>query len=226
MHDAVGKLSIGQELRGGVAGNTFAGRRDPDNFAVHSAPVLPVVGEIRHGAELQLALPQGFLGPYPRGHVLKGGHIAICGKDAGNDAGADLPVIAHNTVHVRWDARMRAHGLVKAALPLMPHLVAVAGIGVGQEHPVVEGFDVLNPIAENFRETWFSLGQFDKDITALYNIKNKRNGLYAFCIRGSFSVEGHLLNERDGLGIWDTDSVSIKSELDNSDILLMDIPML
>jgi len=91
--------------------------------------------------------------------------------------------------------------------------------------------EIISPDQNNgtlwlHQNAWFSLGQFDKDITALYNIKNKRNGLYAFCIRGSFSVEGHLLNERDGLGIWDTDSVSIKSELDNSDILLMDIPML
>jgi quercetin 2,3-dioxygenase len=76
-----------------------------------------------------------------------------------------------------------------------------------------------------YQEAWFHLGTFDKGKELKYQVKNTGNGVYAFVIRGKFNVEGKDLDERDGLGITNAQTVSIKSESDESEILLMDVPM-
>ena len=39
------------------------------------------------------------------------------------------------------------------------------------------------------------------------------------------NIEGHVLNDRDALGIWDTDQIELKSGEDESEILLIEVPM-
>ena len=75
------------------------------------------------------------------------------------------------------------------------------------------------------QDAWFHLGKFDKDFSTDYKIKKSGNGVYAFVISGEFTVEGHALSNRDGLGIWDTDAISIKANSPDAEILLMDVPM-
>jgi hypothetical protein len=89
---------------------------------------------------------------------------------------------------------------------------------------------ILSPFPEDegvwiHQDAWFHLGKFDKDFTAEYEIKKNGNGVYAFVIRGAVKIEGELLNERDGLGIWETDSLSIQSVQEGTEILLMEVPM-
>ena len=89
---------------------------------------------------------------------------------------------------------------------------------------------ILSPSPEDegvwiHQDAWFHLGKFDKDLTAEYEIKKNGNGVYAFVIRGAVKIEGELLNERDGLGIWETDSLSIQSVQEGTEILLMEVPM-
>jgi len=48
--------------------------------------------------------------------------------------------------------------------------------------------------------------------------------LYAFIIEGEVEIEGQKLGKRDGIGIWDTDEISIAVRA-KSKILLMDVPM-
>ena len=43
-------------------------------------------------------------------------------------------------------------------------------------------------------------------------------------IKGEAQVGGQLLHERDGYGIWDTDSFTLEA-VENAEILLMEIPM-
>ena len=71
----------------------------------------------------------------------------------------------------------------------------------------------------------FHLGQFDKGVSINYTIKKNGNGVYAFIIHGDATIEGNLLNERDGLGIWDTNNISIKANSQNAEVLLMEVPM-
>ena len=48
--------------------------------------------------------------------------------------------------------------------------------------------------------------------------------MYAFVIKGSISLNGVELAERDGLGITDITSIDIKATTD-TEVLLMEIPM-
>jgi redox-sensitive bicupin YhaK (pirin superfamily) len=76
-----------------------------------------------------------------------------------------------------------------------------------------------------YQNAWFFMGKFDKGKQTDYKIKSKDNGLFCFVLTGKFNINGDILDRRDAVGIWNTDSVSIKSESDNSEILLMDVPM-
>ena len=75
------------------------------------------------------------------------------------------------------------------------------------------------------QDAWFQLGTFDKNFETQYKLKKQGNGVYAFVLKGDVTIEGTELNERDGLGIWNTESISIKSNTTGAEILLMDIPM-
>ena len=76
------------------------------------------------------------------------------------------------------------------------------------------------------QQAWFHLGNFDNQFTADYTIKKAGNGVYTFIIKGSFLVNGSLLNEKDGLGIWDVKNLDITSQANDSEILLMEVPMM
>lgn len=89
---------------------------------------------------------------------------------------------------------------------------------------------ILSPDAKDqgvwiYQDAWFHLGVFDNEFTSSYQIKKKGNGVYAFVIKGSFLVNGTLLNEKDGMGIWDLASIEVISQLDGSEMLLMEVPM-
>jgi redox-sensitive bicupin YhaK (pirin superfamily) len=74
------------------------------------------------------------------------------------------------------------------------------------------------------QDAWFHLGRFDKGIKTDYTLRKKGNGVYAFVLKGDVQIAGNSLNTRDGLGIWDTGSVSIEAESD-AEFLLMEVPM-
>jgi quercetin 2,3-dioxygenase len=76
-----------------------------------------------------------------------------------------------------------------------------------------------------YQDAWFHLGEFDRDFSAEYKIKKNGNGVYAFILKGDFTIEGKELNTRDGIGITDTDKISIKANSPGAEILLMDIPI-
>jgi redox-sensitive bicupin YhaK (pirin superfamily) len=75
------------------------------------------------------------------------------------------------------------------------------------------------------QDAWFHVGRFDKDFSIDYTIKKNGNGVYAFIIKGDVTIEEINLNERDGLGIWDTEKISIKANSQDVEVLLMEVPM-
>ena len=88
---------------------------------------------------------------------------------------------------------------------------------------------ILSPNADDagvwvHQNAWFHLGSFDKGEKAEYEIKAKGNGVYAFVLSGDVTINDQKLNARDGLGIWDTDKLSILAD-SNTELLLMDVPM-
>ena len=89
---------------------------------------------------------------------------------------------------------------------------------------------ILSPVATDagvwiHQDAWFHLGQFDKDFTTSYPVKKSGNGVYAFVLKGDITIEGQELHERDGLGIWDTEKISLKANSQGAELLLMDVPM-
>ncbi|WP_205435320.1 MULTISPECIES: pirin family protein [Flavobacterium] len=75
------------------------------------------------------------------------------------------------------------------------------------------------------QDAWFHMGKFDKGVTTEYKIKKEGNGVYAFVLEGDFTIGNIALNRRDGLGIWDTDSITLKADSQDAEILLMEVPM-
>jgi quercetin 2,3-dioxygenase len=89
---------------------------------------------------------------------------------------------------------------------------------------------ILSPNADDagvwiHQDAWFHLGEFDKGMSAVYAIKKEGNGVYAFIIKGDLTIDGQSLNGRNGMGIWETDKISIKANSQGAEVLLMEVPM-
>lgn len=74
------------------------------------------------------------------------------------------------------------------------------------------------------QDAWFHMANLTKDFQVEYDVKKDGNGVYVFIIDGDVTVNDQLLNKRDGLGVWDTDKLSIKAGTD-AVILLLEVPM-
>lgn len=87
---------------------------------------------------------------------------------------------------------------------------------------------VVAPDEENAvwinQDAWFSLGKFSQESTTRYQIRKPGNGVYAFILKGTVTLNGETVSDRDGLGIWDTESIEIKASTD-AEFLLIDVPM-
>jgi hypothetical protein len=88
---------------------------------------------------------------------------------------------------------------------------------------------ILSPNANDagvwiHQNAWFHLADFDAGHVDTYRLKAQGNGVYAFVLRGSVVINEQPLDTRDGLGIWDTDAISIKASTD-AEFLLMEVPM-
>ncbi|MCP1660914.1 pirin family protein [Neisseria perflava] len=74
------------------------------------------------------------------------------------------------------------------------------------------------------QDAWFSLARFSDGTSKRYDIKRPGNGVYVFVIKGQAKIGDITLNERDGLGVWDTDGFDVTA-VGDAEILLMDVPM-
>ncbi len=75
------------------------------------------------------------------------------------------------------------------------------------------------------QDAWFHIGRFDKGKSVTYDLKKSSNGVYAFVLTGDITVANTPLNERDGLGIWNTSSFEVTANSEGAEVLLMEIPM-
>ncbi len=92
-----------------------------------------------------------------------------------------------------------------------------------------EFYQVLSPNKDDQgvwinQDAWFHLGNFTKGSTNEYKIKKTGNGVYAFILEGAVEINGEKLSKRDGIGIWDTESITVKAS-ENARVLLMEVPM-
>ncbi len=57
-----------------------------------------------------------------------------------------------------------------------------------------------------------------------YKTKSGQHGVYVMLISGKASIQEQELNQRDALGVWDTDAFEVKAE-EASEVLLIEVPM-
>ncbi|MES1226393.1 MAG: pirin family protein [Bacteroidota bacterium] len=75
------------------------------------------------------------------------------------------------------------------------------------------------------QDAWFSMGILDKDFSVDYTVKRKGNGSYIMVVKGSITVDGEKLNDRDAIGLWDIDKVTITADTQDAEVLVIDVPM-
>lgn len=90
-------------------------------------------------------------------------------------------------------------------------------------------YQVLSPSKDDqgvwiHQDAWFSLGKFTKGKSDEYKINKEGNGVYAFILEGEVEINNEKLAKRDGMGIWDTESITVKAS-ENARVLLMEVPM-
>ena len=89
---------------------------------------------------------------------------------------------------------------------------------------------VLSPNAEDagvwlHQNAWFNMANLDKGKDVKYPLNDaEHNGVYAFILKGDATINGKTLNNRDGLGIWDVETLDIIADSD-TEILLMEVPL-
>ncbi|MGY6649084.1 pirin family protein [Wenyingzhuangia sp. IMCC45574] len=92
-----------------------------------------------------------------------------------------------------------------------------------------EFYQILSPNADDegvwiHQDAYFSMGKFEGNTKATYQLKNKENGLYVFVLYGDLLAGDQDLISRDGLGIEEVDEVSFELKT-SSHVLLMEVPM-
>ena len=77
-----------------------------------------------------------------------------------------------------------------------------------------------------YQQVWFSMADMDADKELVYKFKSPISyGVYAFVIEGDVEVAGEPLTYRDGLGVTDARSFSIRSYTE-ARVLLVEVPFI
>lgn len=100
-------------------------------------------------------------------------------------------------------------------------------LNVSERHNRLQQILSPNPEDEGtwiHQDAWFHMGNLDAGFSTPYQFKKEGNGLYVFIIKGNVKIDDQELNMRDGLGIWNTNQVSITAS-SAAEVLLMEIPM-
>ena len=89
---------------------------------------------------------------------------------------------------------------------------------------------VVSPVGagkgvEIHQDAWFSLGKLTAGTKLDYSIHKESNGVYAFVLEGNVLLNETALNRRDGLGVWETNNLTIQADTETH-ILLMEVPMI
>lgn len=98
------------------------------------------------------------------------------------------------------------------------------------EHMQANEFNqVLSPNEDDagvwiHQNAWFHMGYFDKGVTQTYDLKDVNNGVYVLVLEGKVTINGNVLDTRDGLGISDVRSFTM-DVTEDARVLLMEVPM-
>lgn len=88
---------------------------------------------------------------------------------------------------------------------------------------------ILSPYPDDagvwiYQQAWFSMGKFQNGKSVIYDVKNTKNGVYAFIIYGNVTINGQKLQSRDGFGVWEIEKLEIEA-MSDTEILLIEVPI-
>jgi redox-sensitive bicupin YhaK (pirin superfamily) len=91
-------------------------------------------------------------------------------------------------------------------------------------------YQILSPNSDDegvwiHQNAWFHLAEIEAAKSLTYQVKDKTNGVYIFVLNGKINVDNNELEDRDGLGIWETSSIKFESK-SNAKVLVMEVPMI
>ncbi len=75
------------------------------------------------------------------------------------------------------------------------------------------------------QDAWIHLSQIEAGTNLRYEMKKSGNGVYILNIDGTFEIAEQTLNNRDAIGIWETESVTIHANKSGR-LLLIEVPMI
>ena len=96
------------------------------------------------------------------------------------------------------------------------------------EVPPVFGFEwemfasQLLEVISDERVFSLSIGRFRGREEAFYQLDGSAH-LFAFVLAGAFEIEGRLLHERDGLGLWEAEEVELEALSNNAIVLVLEV---
>lgn len=93
-----------------------------------------------------------------------------------------------------------------------------------------EWYQIVSPNAGEsgvwiHQNAWFQLASLTKDFRIDYHFKENGNGIYLFVLEGSVEIDNQQLKKRDAIGIWESEKIIVRSLEENTQLLLMEIPM-
>ncbi|NVK27716.1 MAG: pirin family protein [Flavobacteriia bacterium] len=74
------------------------------------------------------------------------------------------------------------------------------------------------------QDAYMHLIDLDANKTVDYEVASSKNGVYFFILEGEVDIENEQLNRRDGIGIWENESISVSASKD-AQILAIEVPM-
>jgi len=74
------------------------------------------------------------------------------------------------------------------------------------------------------QDAWFNLINLTNDFETNYQLNKNENGIYVFVLEGDVIINGNKLSRRDGIGITETETISIKAN-SSCELLIMEVPM-
>lgn len=186
-----------------VAGGMGFGKHPHDNMEIVS---IPLSGDLEHNDTTG------------RNEIIKQGDVQIMSAGSG---------IAHSEKNANHNQEVKF-----LQIWVMPSKRNIEPRYEQKSFPIDGRKNRLQTIvAPNNEETvwinqnaWFTLGNFDNGETSTYQINKNENGIYAFVLKGDITINNISLNERDGLGITETEILNIVANTD-AEFLLIEVPM-
>jgi len=74
------------------------------------------------------------------------------------------------------------------------------------------------------QNAWINMAKLESKKEITYNLHSSENGVYFMNVDGQFEINGQKLDERDALGVWETNNVEI-NVIKPGRILALEVPM-